>query len=428
MTNDIIAAVATADGRGGVAIVRVSGDGCLEIARKMFPHRGEYEPNKLYAGEIDCGAFRDYGMCVYFRAPKSYTGEDSVEFHCHGGREIARGVLRRTLDLGARMAERGEFTKRAFLNGKLSLSAAEGVADMIDAESQAQVRAGYSLYTEKLTQEGKRLQQLLLECLAGIDADIDYPEEDLNADTRQKTKENLLAVRGALEALRKQYRTGKKIKNGVRVALCGCPNAGKSSLFNALLGADRAIVSSTAGTTRDIVEGSLEINGVLFCLVDTAGLRQSDDEIEREGIRRAERALESADLIVYLKEGERPVFPAGVPVITVGAKSDLGRSATDCDLFLSSYTGEGIEELKNLLYERGYGRESDVCLLEERHYRAVSEAYSAVEDALRAVKDAPVEIYAEDVKRAWEALGTLSGETASEAVIGEIFAKFCVGK
>ncbi len=428
MTQDLIAAIATAEGRGGVAIVRASGTGALELARNMFSHKGEYLPNMLYAGEIDGGSFRDYGMCVYFRAPKSYTGEDTVEFHCHGGREIARGILRRALDLGARMAERGEFTKRAYLNGKLSLSAAEGVADMIDAESEAQVRAGYSLYTEKLTDEGKRLQGILLECLAGIDADLDYPEEDLSADTRMQTKERLEQVQSALAALLKQYRAGKKLKSGVSVALCGNPNAGKSSLFNALLGSDRAIVSATAGTTRDVVEGAIEINGVLFRLIDTAGLRESQDEIEREGIRRAERAIESADLILYLKEEGEIAFPAATPVITVGAKCDLEPKRGECDVVLSARTGEGIDELKALMFERGYGRESDVCLLEERHYRSVRESYEAVGSALAAVQDAPVEIYAEDVKHAWVALGALSGETASEAVVNEIFEKFCVGK
>lgn len=428
MATDIICAIATAEGRGGVAIVRMSGEGCLEIAKKMFSRRGAYTPNMLYAGEIDGGTFRDYGMCVFFRAPKSYTGEDTVEFHCHGGREIARGILRRALDLGARMAERGEFTKRAFLNGKLSLSAAEGVADMIDAQSEAQIRAGYSLYTEKLTAEGKRLQDLLLECLAGIDADIDYPEEDLTADTRLQTKEKLLSVRGALTSLLQQYRAGKKIKEGVSVALCGAPNAGKSSLFNALLGSDRAIVSAHAGTTRDVVEGAVEINGVLFRLIDTAGLRESADDIEREGIRRAQREIDGADVIVYLKEEGDFCFPEGTPVITVGAKSDLCRDVSECDVVLSAHTGEGLDALRALIFEKGYGRESDVCLLEERHYRSVKEALTAVDDALAVVGDAPVELYAEDVKRAWEALGTLSGQTASETVINEIFEKFCVGK
>ena len=425
---NVISAIATPQGTGGVAIIRMSGEGCLNIAKKMFSRKGDFVPNMLYAGEIDGGSFFDYGMCVYFRAPKSFTGEDVVEFHCHGGREIARGILRRTLDLGAVMAERGEFTKRAFLNGKLSLSAAEGMVDMIDAQSLSQIRAGYSLYTEKLTNEGKRLQSLLLECLAEIDADLDYPEEDLNVDTRRKTKENLDVVRSALERLTKEYRAGKKIKEGVCVALCGVPNAGKSSLFNALIGSDRAIVSDREGTTRDIIEGAIEINGVLFRLIDTAGLRESSDDIEREGIRRAERALKSADVIVHLTEDEKTDFPADTPVIAVGAKSDLKRTRPKCDIAVSVRTGEGIEELKQLIYERGYGRESDLLLLEERHYRACRNALDAVEEALDAVETAPAELYAESVKRAWKELGTLSGETASESVIEEIFAKFCVGK
>ena len=426
---NVISAIATPPGRGGVAIIRLSGEGALDIARKMFSRKGEYRANVLYPGVIDGVSFQDFGMCVYFRAPKSFTGEDVVEFHCHGGREIARGILRRTLDLGARPAERGEFTKRAFLNGKLSLSAAEGMVDMIDAQSLSQVRAGYSLYTETLTQEGKRLQAMLLECLAEIDADLDYPEEDLTVDTREKTKEKLLSVQSALCELSQRYRAGRKIKEGVSVAICGVPNAGKSSLFNALMGSDRAIVSAREGTTRDVLEGSLEINGVLFRLVDTAGLRKSDDDIEQEGIRRAEQAIKYADVIVYLKENDGMTFPTDTPVITVGAKSDIKGNQTDCDVILSSVTGEGLERLKELLYEKGYGGESDVCLLEERHYRAVQSALEGVREALRAVDAGhPSEIYAEGVNRAWKELGLISGETASNRVIEEIFAKFCVGK
>ncbi len=426
---ELISAISTASGRGGVAIIRVSGEGALALAKKMFSYKGEFTPNLLYPGEIDCGTFKDFGMCVYFRAPKSFTGEDTVEFHCHGGQEIARGVLKQTLALGARAAERGEFTKRAFLNGKLSLSAAEGMAEMINAESLSQIRAGYSLYTEELTQEGKRLQALITSCLASIDADVDYPEEDLNADSRKEISEKLREAENALRTLAGSYRAGKKIKSGVNVALCGKPNAGKSSLLNALLGFEKAIVSDEAGTTRDIIEGNLEWNGVLFRLTDTAGLRESDNPIEREGIRRAEQAIASADVIVYLKEEETPPpFPEETPVILVGAKCDIVQRE-GCDVLLSSKTGEGIEEFKQLLYERGYGRESDVLLLEERHYRAVEDACAAVGCALRAVEGGlPAELYAEDVKRAYLALGTISGETASETVITEIFEKFCVGK
>lgn len=426
---EAIGAIATAQGAGGVAIVRISGDGALAVARAMFSRRGEYEPNRLYAGTIDGGEFSDFGLCVYFKAPRSFTGEDSVEFHCHGGTEIARGILRRAFSLGVRPAEAGEFTRRAYLNGKLSLSAVEGMGEMISARSAAQVRAGFLLYGEKLTREGIRLQGLIKECLAGVDADVDFPEEDLSTDARREVAERMKEAEASLRALLLQYRAGRKIRSGVNVALCGRPNAGKSSLFNALLGYDRAIVSPIEGTTRDTVEGEIEIGGVLFRLTDTAGLRESADEIEREGVRRAQQAIEGADVIVYLRGEEDDGFRADVPVITVGAKSDLGKRE-DCDVSLSSVTGEGIGELKRLLFEKGFGAESDgVYLMEERHYAAVKEALSLVERAKTGAEEGlPAELYAEDLMGAYRALGTLSGETASEEIIGEIFGKFCVGK
>ena len=427
--NDLISAIATASGAAGIAVVRMSGEGALETAKKMFSRRGEFQPNVMYPGVIDAGAFRDYGMCVYFRAPRSCTGEDVVELHCHGGTEIARGVLRRTLQLGARMAERGEFTRRAYLNGKLSLSAAEGLGEMISASSEAQVRAGYLLYSEKLTRLGTQLQAQLTECLAQVDADLDYPEEDLDADAREAIETRLSHVGQSLSALLAQYSAGRKIKSGVRVALVGAPNAGKSSLLNALLGYDRAIVSDVPGTTRDLNEGVLEICGVNFLLTDTAGLRESADKVEQEGVRRAKDAIRGADVIVWLRdEAPAPDFPAGTPVITVGAKSDLARRG-GCDVLVSSVTGEGLDDLRALLYERGFGRENDdAFLLSERHYRALLAASDAVKEALRAVKTEPGELYAEDVRRAWEALGAISGETANESIIDEIFSRFCVGK
>ena len=427
--NDLISAIATGSGAAGVAIVRMSGGDALGVARKMFSHKGDYLPNMMYPGVIDAGAFRDFGMCVYFRAPKSFTGEDVVELHCHGGTEIARGVLRRTLELGARLAERGEFTRRAYLNGKLSLSAAEGLGEMIAASSEAQVRAGYLLYSEKLTQLGARLQGKLTECLAQVDADLDYPEEDLDADSRGMIAARLDEAEGELAALVGQYAAGKKIRSGVRVALVGAPNAGKSSLLNALLGYERAIVSDVPGTTRDLNEGTISIEGVNFLLTDTAGLRESEDKVEREGVRRAREAIRGADVIVWLKdEAPAPEFPAGTPVITVGAKSDLTRRG-DCDVVLSSRTGEGLEDLKKMLYEKGFRRENDnAFLLSERHYRAAQEALEAVRAARESVRSAPNELYAEDIRRAWRILGVISGETANERVIDEIFSKFCVGK
>lgn len=425
----LISAIATPQGRGGVAIVRVSGEGALAVAQAMFP-RKTFEPNRMYAGEIDCGVFKDYGMCVFFKAPKSFTGEDVVEFHCHGGIEIARGVLQKTFELGCRLARRGEFTERAFLNGKLSLSAAEGMAEMINAESAAQVRAGYLLYGEKLTAEAKALQRRIRTCLAGVEADVDYPEEDLTPVSRAEVISAASAVQSELSALVAGYKTGKKIASGVRVAICGRPNAGKSSLFNALLGYDRAIVSSLAGTTRDTLEDSLEIGGVLFRLTDTAGLREGESDVEREGIRRAERAIEACDLILYLKEeGETPQLSSDAPVIFVGSKCDM-RSVSGCDVAVSSVTGEGLETLKNLMLSRGFGAETEgAFLMEERHLRAAKDALDAITAARTAAESglAP-ELYAEDLRRAHAALGEFSGETSSEDVVREIFDKFCVGK
>ena len=427
--NDLISAIATASGTGGVAIIRMSGEGALDAARKMFSHRGDYVPNHMYAGVIDAGSFQDFGLCVYFRAPASFTGEDVVELHCHGGTEIARGVLRRTLSLGARPAERGEFTKRAYLNGKLSLSACEGLGEMISASSEAQVRAGYLLYTEKLTKLGTQLQHILTECLAQTDAELDYPEEDLETASAEKISALLGQVKERLAALVAQYGAGRKIRAGVRVALVGAPNAGKSSLLNALLGYERAIVSDVPGTTRDLNEGTISIEGVNFLLTDTAGLRESEDKVEREGVRRALEAVRSADVIVWLRDGApAPEFPPDTPVITVGAKSDLARRE-GCDVQLSSVTGEGLDELRCLLYERGFGRKNDgAFLLSERHAAALREALALVTQACEAVRCAPPELYAEDIRRAWASLGAISGETANEAVIDEIFAHFCVGK
>ncbi len=425
---ELISAIATPPGKGGVAVIRVSGDNAERIATAMTGRT--FEPNRMYAGKIDCGAFEDYGLTVFFRGPKSFTGEDVVEFHCHGGTEIARGVFARTVELGARPARAGEFTRRAYLNGKLSLTAVEGMGEMIEAESEAHVRAGYSLYTEKLLSAAKELQQKLTHCLAGIDADVDYPEEDLAADSRAETEAALKEIVSELSALYARYGTGAKIKSGVNVVLCGKPNAGKSSLLNALLGYDRAIVSSEEGTTRDTVEGTLEIQGVLFRLTDTAGLRESTSLAESEGVRRAERAIREADVIVWLKEEDLPPaeFPDNTPLIVVGAKSDLKRRE-DCDVLVSSVTGEGIGTLKEMLFSRGVGEVGDgVYLLTQRQAAAVRNALDAANRALAAVKDAPAELYAQDLAECNAYLSELTGECAAEDVIDEIFSKFCVGK
>ena len=442
---EIISAIATANGVGGVAIIRISGNGALSLASKMFTPLSKnvqvnnFEPYKMYVGEIDGGNFTDFGMAVYFKAPKSYTGEDMVEFHCHGGLAITRGILKRTFALGAVPASRGEFTKRAFVNGKLSLDGAEGLISMINGESVASVKAGYNLYREKLNAKILQLQDDLTYCLASIDADIDYPEEDLQATAIKDVETALSKTLTEVDALIKKYDGGAKIKNGVKVAIVGKPNTGKSSILNMLLNYDKAIVSSVAGTTRDIVEGELEINGISFYFYDTAGIRSTSDEIEKLGIEKSSKILKSADVALVVfdganldKEDEEILSEVKTAeVIKVYNKLDLHGAKFDGGLNISAKTGDGLEELKEALFNSAFKEGIDLngeFITEERHFNALNKAKKHTLEALANLNLVPLDLVAEDVKLVWDSLGEITGKTASEEIIDEIFKKFCVGK
>ena len=433
---DDIAAISTANGTGGVAIIRISGSGSLKIALKMFQPSAkvtEITPNYMYAGNIAGDCFADYGFMVYFKAPKSFTGEDIVELHCHGGVRIARGILKKALSLGARAAERGEFTRRAFLNGKLSLASAEGMADMINAESLALLRAGSMMYTEKLTSEVKALQSALKDLLARSAIEIDYPEEDEDGVDFTAIADEIKRLSQSISALIKTYSGGKKLKSGVSVAICGQPNVGKSSLLNALLGYDKAIVSSQAGTTRDIVEGETELFGVKYILTDTAGIRERAGEVESIGIERAKNAVLSADVVLSVTDGsgeaEIPQNFSGNK-ITVFNKCDRVKPFGAYDVAVSAKTGEGLEKLKEKIAEAGAGEPAldKVCTVEERHYAALNRAEKSLLSAAKNVGDCTLDLITVDLKDAWDALGEITGETANEEIISCVFEKFCVGK
>lgn len=440
----VISAISTASGVGGVAIIRLSGSNVLEILEKMFKPLQksikvkDFEPYKLYVGEIDGGTFTDFGMAVFFKGPKSYTGEDMVEIHCHGGLAIQRGILKQTFLLGAIPATKGEFTKRAFINGKLSLDSAEGLIDMINSESIAGVKVGYSLYREKLYDKINALQDSLTYSLASIDADIDYPEEDLEETALDEVKSALDNTLKGVKELLNKYNDGNKIKNGISVAIIGKPNTGKSSILNALLDYEKAIVSSVEGTTRDVVEGTLFINGVKFDFYDTAGIRETYDNLEKLGIERSEKILKTADIVLLVLDGSKEISETDKKiiesvkdkeVITVYNKSDL--KAVENAFSISAKTGEGIEELKSEIYSKAFKNGIDLngeYITEERHFTSLKNAEVSLIDALSNIGSVPLDLIAEDIKSVWSYLGEITGKTASEEIIDEIFKKFCVGK
>ncbi len=443
--NDTIAALSTAVGVGGVAVIRISGDKSLSIAKEMFkPLKKikveDFEPYKMYVGEILGEGFGDYGMCVYFKAPNSFTGEDVIELHCHGGIAITRGILKRAYSLGARPATKGEYTKRAFLNGKMSLASCEGLIDMINSESVGEVKAGYYLYREKLTAKVKEIQSDITYALAYIDAGIDYPEEDVVEDNFDAIVKAVKKAKAEVKEILSRYGKGRIIKQGVKVSLLGRPNTGKSSILNSLLDYDKAIVSPLAGTTRDIVEGEIDINGIKFLLSDTAGIRQSADEIENVGIKRAKSAMNASDICIVVLDGSLPLngeddevlrATEGLNRILVANKTDAGDKLDFVDIKVSALTGKNIAELKNLLYEKACGGEIDLSgdfLTEERHYIALKNAEELLEKVETGFAGNTLEISALDLKSAWDYLGEVSGETANENIIDEIFDKFCVGK
>lgn len=444
MTNDNISAISTSLGASGVAVIRISGNSPLKIAEKMFLPCGnvkvsDFEPNKMYVGEIDCGGFKDFGMCVYFKAPKSFTGEDTVEFHSHGGLAITRGILKNTLNNGARLATNGEFTKRAFMNGKLSLSSCEGLIDMINGETEAQAKAGYSLYRERLNKKVNEMQDLLTDALCEIDADMDFPEEDLELDSHDKVKEILGKVVVDLTELISTYRAGRTVLNGVKVGIVGKPNTGKSSLLNALLSYEKAIVSDIPGTTRDIVEGSLDIRGVRFNFFDTAGIRESEDKIEEIGVSMSKKILNESDLIIFVldktaneKDDEIYSLVKDKNLITVLNKSDLGDfEDSRADIKISAKENKNIDLLRDMMYEKTVGNGIDLngdFICEERHFEALTRAKAKLEVALKNTELVTLDLLSIDIKEGWDALGEISGKTATEEIINGIFSKFCVGK
>ncbi|MEN9879641.1 MAG: tRNA modification GTPase MnmE [Pseudomonadota bacterium] len=438
-----IAAIATAPGRGGVGIVRLSGTG---LKSWIEPLTGKVPSDTFAAPRVTtltpfidtAGQAIDEGLLIYFTGPNSFTGEDVIELHGHGGPVVMQLLLGRCLDLGARLAEPGEFTRRAFINGKLDLAQAEAVADLINASTATAARSAVRSLQGDFSRAIDALMQPLIELRALTEATLDFPEEEVDFLKSIQAETRLQNIREALGKVQASAKQGKLLHDGLTVVLIGQPNVGKSSLLNVLAGEDLAIVTPVAGTTRDVVRAHLQIEGVPLHVIDTAGLHDTSDEVERLGIERTWKEIEKADVAVLLTDAQHGLTPAeqdiinrlpeGMTRVTVQNKIDLGAASTATDaLQISAKTGLGIELLRAKLLEiAGWQPGESLFIARERHLRALSDASDHLNTATAALP--ALEIFAEELRLAHKALQSITGEYTPEDLLGDIFSRFCIGK
>jgi tRNA modification GTPase len=444
---DTIAAIATPPGKGGVGIIRISGSGAGVqrvidglIGTVLTPRHAHFR-NFLDSDD----SVLDSGLALYFPAPASFTGEDVLELHAHGSPVLLDLLLRRTLQLGCRLARPGEFSERAYLNGKIDLAQAEAVADLIDSATAAAARSAQRSLQGEFSRQIQELVEELIRLRLYVEAAIDFAEEEIDflGDTAIAGElSNLLA---AVAAIQRQARQGALLREGLTVAIAGRPNAGKSSLLNALVGRETAIVTELPGTTRDLLREAIQIDGIPLHVIDTAGLRHSDDPVEREGIRRARDAIAAADYILLVLDARYPAhgtellsdFPPQIPVLRIHNKIDLTGEpghisvvAGNTAVHMSAKTGEGLELLRDQL-ARLAGREiglSGVFSARRRHLEAIERARLALTQAELHLARGSGELLAEELYGAQKALGEITGEFTNEDLLSRIFAQFCVGK
>ena len=433
MTIDTIYAPSTAIG-GAIALIRVSGPLCPVIAREMLDRDVTKAPRMMrFVHMQDGNAVLDDGMACFLPGPGTYTGEDMLELSCHGGSRSVARLLERLSKTGARPAEPGEFTKRAFLNGKMDLSEAEAVMDVVSARAEESLKAALDQLHGKLKERIVAVEELLLDSLSAIDAAVDYPDE-VEEDVSLALPESLNRAKREIDALIAEGRQGRVLREGVYVALVGRPNVGKSSLLNALIGADRAIVTELPGTTRDTLDEETAFFGVPVRLVDTAGIRDSKDVVEQIGIDRAKTALDRADVAVLLLDGTQTLTEEDEQLLTLteGKTRLILRSKGDLlqtedgfgDLTISAKTGEGLEELKRRIVALSGAREG-AAITNERHIKALENAAAALQHAGQVSE---LTLVATDIRDALHHLGAITGRDVDGELIDRIFARFCVGK
>ena len=440
-----ICAISTPIGNGGISIVRMSGAKSKQILQKITTlDTKKMTARKMYLSKIKTTNFEEQALVVWFEEPLSYTGEEMVEIQCHGGIVIANGILNELLKNGAKLAESGEFTKRAFMNGKMSLDSAEGVIDMINAQSEEAVKAGYNLLTGKLREKVTEIQSHLTDCEAKIEVALDYPEEDIDYSTAKEIKTEIETAKSKIDELITTANTGRLVKNGINVLILGKPNAGKSSLLNALVGYNRAIVTDIAGTTRDTVEGTYTYKNLSFNVIDTAGIREAESIVERIGIERAEENVKSADIILVVLDGSRPVEKEDEKILAmvkdkivlyVINKIDLPKKINrtfDQMIEVSAMRNEKVATLKEDIYNLVVDKnmlQGGLLITNTRHVYALKEASKQLEEALKSLEEnKSLDLVATDVKSAWLSLGKITGVVNNEEIIDTIFSKFCLGK
>ena len=447
MLNDTIAAISTALGEAAISVVRVSGPQALQMASLVARLPVSLTPRQaqlVAMVDADGGAI-DHGLLLYFKGPASYTGEDVIEFHGHGGVLVTQRVLDRWLACGARAADPGEFTQRAFLHGKMDLTQAEAVMDLIHAQSTLALRAANEQLGGAIGRAATAMQQEIIPVLAHIEACIDFPEEDISPETGADLLRRIDAVLVNARKLITTSEQGRILRHGARTVISGAPNVGKSSLLNVLLGFERAIVSPTAGTTRDTIEEIIQVHGIPLRLVDTAGLREAGDDIERVGIQRTERELARADLVIEVVDGSRAASAARLALspelerrrILILNKSDLGIHAdwkSECNAILvSCVTGEGVEPLRDAIRDviatAGPLAADHPIAINARHkaaFERCAERLLAARAALES-NEAP-EFIALEIREALQALGDVIGQVDVERILDVIFSTFCIGK
>jgi len=451
---EAIAAIATPVGEGGIAVIRVSGKDAIKQVNRAFKGAdlSSQQSHTVHFGNIvdRAGRVIDEVLATLFHAPKSYTGEETVEISCHGGVLVTQQVLETILALGIRSAEAGEFTQRAFLNGKMELSQAEAVADLIHAKSKKALDAAHQQLEGRLGNHIKQFRQRIIDATAMVELELDFTEEDVEFANKEELERLLKDLDEEIDNLLATYETGRLVKHGVRTVFIGLPNAGKSTLLNTLVGKDRAIVTDIAGTTRDTIDVDWSYDGLLFKLIDTAGLRHTEDRIEAEGVKRSQKAFEEADLAVYLKDLSFPLKAeerediatfqkrAGdTPFILIGTKSDIAEDVEDerlhYDLKISALEGDKIEELKKLMKQRALENKhydaSSLLVTSSRHRDALLKAQEHVHSALQALdQNMTGDFLSIDLRAALKELGSITGEITNEDVLDSIFSRFCIGK